>query len=75
MEELKKLTVRAAEANTSDTQANSKVSVTVNALVREEATVDRVIQLMSDHSIVHFACHEVHDLRNPLYCGLILHDN
>ncbi|GAA2592299.1 hypothetical protein GCM10010435_83790 [Winogradskya consettensis] len=39
-----------------------------------EATLNQVLQDLTDHSWVHFDCHAVQDLRNPLLSRLTLHD-
>ncbi|QRV91841.1 CHAT domain protein [Ceratobasidium sp. AG-Ba] len=43
-------------------------------LEEEEATAAAVLQAMSDHSCVHFACHASQDTRDPLQSCLHLHD-
>ena len=48
----------------------------INALILEdsEATREKVKAEMNSHSWVHFACHGVQDLHQPLESGLCLYD-
>ena len=63
-EELVKIAKRASDAN-----------VTSKSFEGNEATVDKVLGVLPEYSVVHFACHGAQDLRNPLNSGLILHDD
>lgn len=62
--ERKIITKRASEAN-----------IVFDSLYGSEATVDEVLRAIPEYSVVHFACHGVQDLRDPLKSGLILHDD
>ena len=63
IQELEKITQRTSDAN-----------VTLKSLKGDMATVNAVFDALPEHSVVHFACHGVQDLRQPLNSGLILHD-
>ena len=49
---------------------------TIDALLLEdaEATADNVKREMNAHSWVHFACHGIQDMNDPLMSGVHLHD-
>ena len=57
------------------TQRASDVNVPSDSLSGDKATVSTVIDALSNYSVVHFACHGVQDLREPLNSGLVLHDD
>ena len=48
----------------------------INALLLEdaEATTDKVKREMNNHSWIHFACHGIQDMNDPLKSGVHLHD-
>ena len=48
----------------------------IDALLLEdaEATTDNVKREMNNHSWVHFACHGIQDMNDPLKSGVHLHD-
>lgn len=45
---------------------------TVLPLIESDATVEKVVQGMKESSWVHFACHGVQDISNPIESGLLL---
>ena len=63
LEELKKITQRGSDAN-----------ITSNAFKHDIATVDAVLGALPEYSVVHFSCHGVQDLSDPLNSGLLLYD-
>ena len=57
------------------TQRSSDVNIPLNSLLADGATVSAVTGALPEYSVVHFACHGIQDLREPLNSGLVLHDN
>ena len=62
-EELKRITAWASKAN-----------VPLDSMSEYTATVGSVYEALPNYSVVHFACHGVQDIDQPLDSGLILHD-
>ena len=62
-EELKRITAWADKAN-----------VPLDSISEDTATVDSVYEALPNYSVIHFACHGVQDIYQPLDSGLILHD-
>lgn len=46
----------------------------IEALVGEDATVDRVLESMKKSNWIHLACHGEQDLRDPMQSGFLLQD-
>lgn len=47
---------------------------TITHLSHDKATVDTVMEQMGNYEIVHFACHGIQDLEDPLYSSFSLYD-
>lgn len=46
----------------------------IESLVRDQATVDRVLQSMKKSNWIHLACHGQQDFSDPMRSGFLLHD-
>ena len=57
------------------TQRTSDANIPLTSLKGDAATVSAVLDALPEYSVVHFACHGVQDLCEPLNSGLILHED